>query len=492
MNTFAYLRKCRSLQFSVFCLVLLNNVARAQTEHGTQGYFVIGHTPQAIDWQVFGDYDSEEEAVEALKDISAKGKQCTLLTITIAASPQLGSLPVFGGKAHLIIQDQEYRDGRFFKGTPNVHKSKLIADIRRSIDPDAPKTVAERLAELKPAGVTADDQDGDGLRDLEEDELADKFAPIMFHEKDEPNLPTSVDWFLPKTTLRFKDEARDIDELVVATLTKQTDLHFVRRKEGGPRAAPPRRLRPVLRDQLVYVDSCDSCDREKKSTFYLTDIDAASRRGSTDSKEWITYTHVYANDKDGVTIQYWRFYAYNTGKKLGVVEVGFHGGDWEGVHVVLDRARNPVEVAYLSSDIEVVPWGTVRKEGTHPKVYAGEGNHHTEAEGAENGIRWEMWKDGKVHWPDGRITDHGDMINVGERTAPRNGQAFIRYSGLWGSPGENYYSSGYWGPAFNETGEDARKDFVTAWCRDMKKRRDIDSECSCAGQRVMRGPLGGP
>ncbi len=33
-----------------------------------------------------------------------------------------------------------------------------------------------------------------------------------------------------------------------------------------------------------------------------------------------------------------------------------------------------------------------------------------------------------------------------------HGQLFIRYAGLWGSPGLFYSTSGYWGPAFNETG----------------------------------------
>jgi hypothetical protein len=33
-----------------------------------------------------------------------------------------------------------------------------------------------------------------------------------------------------------------------------------------------------------------------------------------------------------------------------------------------------------------------------------------------------------------------------------NGQRFIQYSGIWGNPGTLKIFSGYWGPAFNETG----------------------------------------
>jgi hypothetical protein len=176
-----------------------------------------------------------------------------------------------------------------------------------------------------------------------------------------------------------------------------------------------------------------------------------------------------------VTIQYWRFYAFNTGM-TAIIEIGYHGGDWEGVHVVLDRSKMPVEVVYLSTDIETVAWDRVRKERTHPKVYAGYGNHHTNQNGLENGIRWETWKSGKVRWSDGRIADHGPMINVGERTSPMNGQHFIRYSGLWGSPGLTSFNSGYWGPAFNETGDKFDSDCAIAWCRGMKSEQPIGAE----------------
>jgi hypothetical protein len=56
-----------------------------------------------------------------------------------------------------------------------------------------------------------------------------------------------------------------------------------------------------------------------------------------------------------------------------------------------------------------------------------------------------------------------------------NGQAFIQYSGIWGSPGSFFFTSGYWGPAHNETG--MRKDgFITAWCAGIA-RVDLRREC---------------
>ena len=73
------------------------------------------------------------------------------------------------------------------------------------------------------------------------------------------------------------------------------------------------------------------------------------------------------------------------------------------------------------------------------------------------------------------------LLNVGEKEAPLNEQLFIAYSGLWGSPGLLYMTSGYWGPAFNET--NMRGKFVTAWCLGMTGAR---AERECAPRDVTR------
>jgi hypothetical protein len=113
--------------------------------------------------------------------------------------------------------------------------------------------------------------------------------------------------------------------------------------------------------------------------------------------------------------------------------------------------------------------------------------------------RQETWNGGQVIWWDGTpVGASGGLLNVGEKSRPRNGQMFVQYSGLWGSPGKLFITSGYWGPAFNETGatcESGEKAFKRsagcsvdaarcgrifhkAWCDGMDARRlDIDKEC---------------
>ena len=102
-----------------------------------------------------------------------------------------------------------------------------------------------------------------------------------------------------------------------------------------------------------------------------------------------------------------------------------------------------------------------------------------------------------MSWWDGRRDAGGGLLNVGEKRRPRNRQVFIQYSGLWGAPHKWFLTSGYWGPAFNETGalcEDGRaayraslgcgaradcsRIFHTAWCAGMDGGLlALDNEC---------------
>jgi hypothetical protein len=154
-------------------------------------------------------------------------------------------------------------------------------------------------------------------------------------------------------------------------------------------------------------------------------------------------------------------------------------------------------LAFLGhKDIFEIEWRDLDKDDDHPIIYSERGSHTSNAKGARVGIKQETWTSGSVYWPDSHVSASGGIVNVGARKAAMNGQLFIYYSGLWGSPSEFasvgnlvptssqpvhdllqkliYVSSGYWGPAFNETGEGVGG-LIRAWCYDM---RDQDrSEC---------------
>jgi hypothetical protein len=318
------------------------------------------------------------------------------------------------------------------------------------------------------------DSDTDGLPDFWEQLLAERFAPILYHSSDESNFPTNVDWFLPNTELWFYDDActPDLDKLIIRSPTQAQLLEH--QYTGGCGSS-----------DTVY--SAGTRSIKKQRTFYLKDVAEAFRKGSLDSRDWVTYYHAYPNDQRGITIQYWRFYAHNDAANN-------HGGDWEGFHLVLNQDLQPASIGLLGhTDISYLPPNQFEWEGNHVRIYSEGGGHASRASGsginAQGGsgvidpaipstcVRQETWTGGQVHWFDGTISATGSLINLGAKTAPMNGQVFIQYSGIWGSPGTVDFTSGYWGPAFNETG--MREDgFITAWGAGMVGDADlIRREC---------------
>jgi hypothetical protein len=337
-----------------------------------------------------------------------------------------------------------------------------------------------RLLDCSPGSSSPNkDEDGDGISDSCEQALAEKYAPVVYHSSDESNLPANVDWFLKKTSLWFYDDdcTPDLHQLITSAPTQEQLLNW------------------------CYTGGCDASDtvhsngtrsNEKQRTFYLADVDEQSRAGSLDSRDWITYYHAYPNDLGGVTIQYWRFYAYNDA-------LNNHGGDWEGIHLLLDQNLQPAQVGFMGhTSIDYQPASSLQWDGAHPRIYSEGGGHashssgdgivakgcspiddiilpsHLDPDNPCTFIRQETWSNGQIRWCNnsrvsfcnGAVTQTGSLLNIGAKIAPMNGQVFIQYSGIWGSPGKLYGTSGYWHPAFNETGmkEDG---FITAWCAGM-------------------------
>jgi hypothetical protein len=308
------------------------------------------------------------------------------------------------------------------------------------------------------------DTDADGIKDECEQKLAETYAPVIYHSSSEPNLPSNVDSFLRVTSLWFYNKNCN-PVLTTRLIARPTQEDLVSQQQKGDCG---------LADTSV---SNGTRSEGKQRTFFLEDVAPEFRSGSPDSKDWITYYHAYQNYLGGVTIQYWRFYAFNTGKVVGGVEVGFHGGDWEGIHIILDQTLQPVKVGLLGhTSIDYLPWSRIDKDQIHPKIYSEVGGHASRVSGEgidfnnpSTFIRQESWTNGQVRWPNRPLSQSGGLLNLGEKLAPMNRQAFIQYSGLWGSPSRFpdlptfFFSSGYWGPAFNETG--MRSDgFITAWC----------------------------
>jgi hypothetical protein len=341
---------------------------------------------------------------------------------------------------------------------------------------ESPPVTGERAcspAVCPPQFGSGIDRDQDRIADSAEQALAEAYAPIVWHAPDEPNLPTSVDSFLAHTRLAYFDVACGIDSILASVLRSQHALveHSV--------------TIPCAGGDLAH--SAGTRSERKQRTFYLADVTPPHRGGNAASTGWITYYHAYPNDLGGVTVQYWRFYSFNTGLTYSIggarFEVGHHGGDWEGVHVVLGPALQPVAARFVGHDrIVERPWPDVHHAGEHLMIASEPGRHSSMPDlelDTTKAVRQETWSRGTVRWRGGRTSRAGALINLGEKTVPF--APFVAYSGLWGSPGQclpaiGCINSGYWGPAYNETG--MRDDgFITAWCAGM-----ADSARSLGGQ----------
>jgi hypothetical protein len=283
-----------------------------------------------------------------------------------------------------------------------------------------------------------DDVDGDYLDDTLEDELAERFAPIVFHGERETAFPTSVDAWLRRTHLSVIGE----------------ESAGMRRVQAGP-LDQSKLLDRSMTILGSTVSSTGSRSRGKRLSFVLETVERRPDDAAPNPREWVTYVHSYPNESGGITLQYWRAYLLNDASFLGFDFS--HGGDWEAVVVHLDPAHRLRKVAYLDHSGIVNVTSGVSLEGDHPLVWSEEGGHSSYADNRHSrSSRWfrhETWTGGVVRrWDDVSLGTSGGLRNVGEKSRPRNGQVFIQYSGLWGSTARLFMTSGYWGPAFNETG----------------------------------------
>ena len=319
------------------------------------------------------------------------------------------------------------------------------------------------------AGRTASvDEDRNGIPDELEIRLANEFAPILFYDADEPNLPATVDRFLKNTELWFFSKDCRPQRVRVAGL-------------NGPRI--PRKVLPSCGASAQMIDSHGTRSTGKEFTFYLRNVPEAEQRGSVDSEQWVTYVHTYRNDIGGITLQFWRFYPYNTGYFFGFrSEPASHGGDWEAIHIVLKGAGDrfvPVQIGLLGhSDLSTKPWTDVITEAGHPLIRCLKGGHTSVLMSTEDMahrnrlIEQQSWDGGMVRWPDHRVSRSGPPLLLGQKTHPMPGMEWLEYSGLWGtregSGMFSFYRSGYWSPAFNETGM-GKDGFIAAWCAGMAR-----------------------
>lgn len=350
--------------------------------------------------------------------------------------------------------------------SPTALPSNLVSPVPMSPVSETPPA---------PAGgcLTGTDADGDGLSEDCEQMLAEKFAPVIYHSNEERYFPFRVEAYLRLSSLWFYDET--------CSPTLRAELQ--------PAPTPEQLLSAhwpaiCLNKLPAYANGTRS--QAKRSTFYLADPPQAYREGSRNSTDWVTYFHAYPNQINGITLQYWRFYAWHEGD-------GSHGGDWVSIHIILDSAQQPLRLAYREgSTLKSVPWYHLEKEpDQRVRLYSEADSHQIflkageiTADGCkglsglfscrvfpdkpETHIRQELHTGGQVRWFDGKTSQTGDLINLGQRAQPLHGNRWLQYSGLWGTRDQDGNESGDWGPAFQDT-DMLSNGYLNAWAAGMRQ-----------------------
>jgi len=260
--------------------------------------------------------------------------------------------------------------------------------------------------------------------------LARKYAPEVHLAPagDDWTRPANVDWYLARVQMRFDHPGcPDCEILAVGSVT-QSNMFSQSHTTKGTFCKHT--------DKRLY-----SKDSEKK--FFLQPPNDDVHKGSSNPADWIVYTHVKSKIGGGYYIQYWFFYPYND----SVASVN-HEADWEHITVTLNERGEPVSVYYAQHDVGTsVGWASIQPTGTHPIVYSADGSHASYPRAGSYDIPSTPFKDRAISG--GPVWQTwNNLVNMGEKRFPLNGQTFVLYGGRWGEKGEMDVTSGPQGPPF--------------------------------------------
>lgn len=222
--------------------------------------------------------------------------------------------------------------------------------------------------------------------------VVQRFAPEVRLHPEERYFPSSVSWFLQRTSLRDA---------------------------------------PGIGASFLHIP--DDANRQRV------------RAGDLDTAK--TYVHARTHGDDELDIQYWFFYPYN-GPLIGGPAGGAHEGDWEHITVRLDASwRRIQKVFFAAHDAEGrwhAPENIAFSHETHPVVYSARYGHASypsaglQSRGmlpadrtADGGAIWQTWHAFKI---------------IADPTGTRSDLAWLDFAGRWGRPGTLF--SGPHGPAF--------------------------------------------
>jgi hypothetical protein len=275
--------------------------------------------------------------------------------------------------------------------------------------------------------VRLTDDDNDGIWDLREDNLMNRFAPVVYLHPDERYKPAGVDWYLTRVELVYDNE-------VLLTLGNVTVSALVSQEKDGKYSGEGT---DVTKFRLQHTG--DYSFQAWTRDGYFSYADQVNIKSPC-------YVHVrpVQDHPELIDIQYWFFYPYNgpTESSAGLNHAEYEG-DWEHITVrVRDSDESVIQVHFARHSQGWCKWydpsDVTFIDETHPVVYSALHSHASYTDAGDFSRYWPLTNDQTSDG--GSVWDtRGKCYNMGEHDAPNPGMEWIRYTGKWGRDSHVWY-----------------------------------------------------
>ena len=228
-----------------------------------------------------------------------------------------------------------------------------------------------------------------GLASAADQDLAVKYAPVLYFEGNEKCYPVDISYSLNNSYLYEVGNPSPISTTPSKELLANfTSDHFYLDNQQGTVAVGDNGIEDNYQSEMAQLG-------------------------------YKVYAHV---DTASNTIQYWFFYAFNGG------DLNRHEGDWEMIQVALSGGQ-PAQVMYSQHEAgQSARWEQVDKQGDHVKVYVARGSH----------ANYIKSYSGKIGLASDSVGDNGKVLHPTEYTIELLGtQPWLQFAGHWGWAGAN-------------------------------------------------------
>lgn len=282
------------------------------------------------------------------------------------------------------------------------------------------------------------DVDEDGVDDNFEQQIIDRFSPVVKLHPAEHFFPTDVHTFANHSVLMYDHTESHHRCVVVEETSGAATLHA---QTHPADASCTLRGKCTHSGPLMYSRN-DGNISDGGSRFYqkIRSEEYYFGADGVNVKDVPAYAHVHpaANNAHAglIAVQFWFLYAFN-----GPTDIlfGQHEGDWEHVSLVVHPHTLQVHEAYFAAHSHEALWipasNVTFADGTHPVVYSAKYSHASyESAGIKRrkiagGIVSDTCADGGIVW-------RPKAINVGEQLKPMRFHDWLLYNGKWGSEDE--------------------------------------------------------